>query len=108
MVSAPWARLATSAAMRNAAFCSIRPKVFVWPVGMPKKRPDLSGLTWNVRGLWPLSLSREAAMHTTRYNHDQMDRENVSGLPVVKRAWSLGRLGYVLAVNAGLTTASFM
>ena len=46
-------------------------------------------------------------MHTTRYSDDQ-DQESVSASSAGKRPWGLGRLGYVLAVNAGLTAVSFM
>jgi hypothetical protein len=47
-------------------------------------------------------------MHTARYNDGQMVPESVSALPAEKLRWGLGRLGYVLAVNAGLTIGSFL
>jgi hypothetical protein len=47
-------------------------------------------------------------MHTAGYSDDQMAQESVSLLPAERLPWGLGRLGCVLAVNAGLTTVSFM
>ncbi len=47
-------------------------------------------------------------MHTAGYNDNPMAQESVSALPAEKLGWGFGRLGYVLVVNAGLTTVSFL